>query len=343
MKNLKRFLCVVLGLMLCLVAVSFGACDNEPKASDAVDADVYAPDGAPALALAQLMKEEMQFSGSVRYHVVAATTIQTYVTGEDPQAELCVIPVNAAAQLLGSGEKYVMLGTVTHGNIYILSNTEKTPLTADNLDTLIGKVVGSIQLTNVVGLTLRLVLEQNDIAYTIIEDVSQKKDDVVNIINIPDPATMITGTANFDYMVAAEPVVSTKTGAIATLEVVGDLQELYGEGGYPQAVLVAKADFAEKNEQFIQDFIQAVEENAAWIMADSTESATIVDAVASHLPEGSTPTFKTANLTKGVIENCAIRFQSAIDSKEEVKSFLSKLSGVSNVQYNVADSFFYSA
>lgn len=43
MKNLKRFLCVVLGLMLCLVAVSFGACDNEPKASDAVDADVYAP------------------------------------------------------------------------------------------------------------------------------------------------------------------------------------------------------------------------------------------------------------------------------------------------------------
>ena len=120
MKNLKRFLCVVLGLMLCLVAVSFGACDNEPKASDAVDADVYAPDGAPALALAQLMKEEMQFSGSVRYHVVAATTIQTYVTGEDPQAELCVIPVNAAAQLLGSGEKYVMLGTVTHGNIYIL-------------------------------------------------------------------------------------------------------------------------------------------------------------------------------------------------------------------------------
>ena len=46
------------------------------------------------------MSEENDFDANVQYHVVNANTIQTYVTGENPDAELCVLPVNAAAQAL---------------------------------------------------------------------------------------------------------------------------------------------------------------------------------------------------------------------------------------------------
>ena len=78
---------------------------------------VYAPDGAPALGLAKLMAaNEIVNCAEIEYNVVNATTIQTYVTGATPKADVCVLPVNLAVKLLGSGEKYTMLGTLTPGS-----------------------------------------------------------------------------------------------------------------------------------------------------------------------------------------------------------------------------------
>ena len=362
---MKKFLALALSaLTLAFGAVFFAACapdepgpgddpgndpGNDPGGSTVEEAvaDVYAPDGAPALALAQLMSEEMQFGGEVTYNVVAASTIQTYVTGEDPQAELCILPVNAAAQALGKGDDYKLLGTVTHGNIFVLSAASNNfeALTADNLgEQLRGKTVGCIQLQQVVGLTLRIVLKNSDIECQIIEDVSQAtEDDVVYLLNISDPATMIVPTAEYDYMVAAEPVVSAKvTGTQGKLEVVGDLQALYGgENGWPQAVLVGKTSFVEENPNFVNAFCDALVGNAAWLADEDTAASTVIDAVASHLPDGATPTFSEKNLTKEVIANCAIRFEYAHDCKAEVNAFLDVLSDVAGKDFTVNDCFYY--
>ena len=178
---MKKLLSVLLSAMLLVSGMAlFAACTpNAPEdpiivlPSDPVVADVYAPDGAPALSLAQLMSEDMQFGegNTVTYNVVAASSIQTFVTGEEPQAELCVLPVNAAAKLLGKGDVYQMLGTVTHGNIYVLSAASKgyADLTSANLkEQLLGKTVGCIQLDNVVGLTLKVVLDNSDIPFEVL-------------------------------------------------------------------------------------------------------------------------------------------------------------------------------
>ena len=340
---MKKSIAIVLAALLLAVGiVTFSACqkDGGSETGDGVQADVYMPDGAPALALAQLMADEMQFGANVTYNIVDSTAITTYVTGNETKAELCILPVNLAAKTLGSGEVYRMLGTVTHGNIYFLSAKYEETLTVETLNTLIGKTVGCIQLNNVVGLTLQLVLKQNDIAYTVVEDVSQKVADKVNLIGINNPASEILPTAEFDYMVAAEPVVTAKTSA-TPLKLVGDLQALYGEGGYPQAVLVAKAAFIEENAEFIEDFTAAVSENAAWILKKDTSASTIYTALAAHLPDGKTPTFKEANLTKTVLANCAIRFESAKNCKEEVNTFLEKLGEVAGQSFAVSDSFYY--
>ena len=125
--------------------------------------DIYMPDGAPALSMAKLMSEEMD---GCEFHVVNAGTIATFVTGESPEAELCVLPLNAASKLLGTGTAYTMLGTVTHGNLYLLS-TNPTPLdSAEAMKGLAGKRIGTIQIENVPGLTLKLILKKYDLAYT---------------------------------------------------------------------------------------------------------------------------------------------------------------------------------
>lgn len=137
--------------------------------SDPGEVSIYAPDGAPALALAKLMAEENQFGQiSVEYNIVPADTIGARVTGEDPAADICILPLNAASRLLGSGQTYKMLGTVTNGNLYLLSK-DGVSVTSENIrEELNGKTIGVIQLNNVPGLTLKIILEKYDIDYEVI-------------------------------------------------------------------------------------------------------------------------------------------------------------------------------
>lgn len=137
--------------------------------SDPGEVSIYAPDGAPALALAKLMHEENTFGQtSVSYNVVPSSNIQAYVTGEDPAADICILPLNAASKLLGDGSTYQMLGTVTNGNLYLLSK-DGASVTSENIrEELNGKTIGVIQLNNVPGLTLKIILEKYDIDYEVI-------------------------------------------------------------------------------------------------------------------------------------------------------------------------------
>lgn len=137
----------------------------EEKESYNGEISVYMPDGAPALGMAKLMSEADSFyNGKVRFNVVNATAIQTYVAGNSPQADICVLPVNAAVKLLGDGEKYKLLGTLTHGNLYIVSNG-KPEITLQNISLLKGKTVGVVNLSQVPGLTFKLILKNNNLDF----------------------------------------------------------------------------------------------------------------------------------------------------------------------------------
>lgn len=139
--------------------------DNYPTATYEGKVSVYAPDGAPALGLAGLMAEDDFYSGvEMEYNIVDSSTIMTYVTGTDPKADICVLPVNVAVKLLGSGENYKLVGTLTHGNLYIVS-TNNTKITTSNLSSLRGKTVGVVNLAAVPGLTFKTILKKYGIEY----------------------------------------------------------------------------------------------------------------------------------------------------------------------------------
>ena len=123
---------------------------------------VAMPDGAPALAMAKLIAEGENFGRTVEYAVVASANIGAEVVQE--RADVAVLPVTAASKTIGSGEKYVMLGVVTHGNLYVMSSEDISSL-AD----LRGKVVGVIGQGQVPDLTFRYLLRKNGVEYTIAE------------------------------------------------------------------------------------------------------------------------------------------------------------------------------
>ena len=126
----KIIIALMCAAAFCLSALGLSACGNKTNGS----ITVYAPDGAPALALARLMSGETDFVERVSYKIVSSEEISSSVTynDESKNADMCILPVNTASKLVGNGQRYKMLGTVTHGNLYIVAGKDKPTVTADN-------------------------------------------------------------------------------------------------------------------------------------------------------------------------------------------------------------------
>lgn len=319
--------------VFCAAVIGTSACGKNSGLT------VYAPDGAPALSLVNaIAKSDDDFE----YHVVDASTIQTRISGKKPEADFCVLPLNIASKLLGNGEIYQMLGTVTNGNIFFLASGDNGTITPENLYTaLIGKTVGVVQLTNVPGLTLQTVLAENRIPYTVIENIqANKSQNEVNLLNMGTDATSVTPAYGCDYYLCPEPAATTKcTATKGALKMAGDLQELYG-GGYPQAVLVAKKSVIANNASAIEMLISYMKGSKDYL--ETVDPASVLSLLDSKRTHGLKPSFNANNLSATVIANCGVAFTEAQQAKTAVNSFLDKLINVNeNAASRVSDTFFY--
>lgn len=329
------------------VALLFGGvgCDKKTK-----DLTVYMPDGAPALALAKMMAEDTEDDG-VTYRVVLtsagnANSIASKVTYKDEgkNADFCVLPLTAASKLLGGGENYTMLGTVTHGNLYLLSKNEEN---IEDLSKLVGKTIGVLQINEVPGLTLKATLKKKGVAYQEVTSISEIATDKVNLFPITGADAVGVGYDNgqgglvlHDYYLVAEPAASFQANKKG-YRMVGDLQALYGgESGYPQAVLVGKKSVVEARAEWTKNFVENIKNSEEWLRLASGE--TLVAAVASHLEDRSAQTsLKAPLLTTEAVSRCGIYFTYAKDTRLETEGFLKDLLAVNNKAAAIPSEEFY--
>lgn len=335
---MKKFLATAIALTIGVAACVFTACAGE---NDDGTYTVYAPDGAPALALANAVNED---DDRYDFRIVASNAITAQVQGEEPAADFCILPVNVAAKLLGKGETYQMLGTVTNGNMYLLTTGGNPEITTDNLSTLVGKTVGVVQLNNVPGLTFQAVLSRNDIDYQILGNDVEAASDKVNLQAFADAST-VTPASGCDYYLCPEPAATGKINGTASsanpFKLAGSLQTLYdGENGYPQAVLVAKTSVIEEAKSVVDTFITYMEGSADFLA--SASAADVVALLEDCYTEGMTPSLNANNLNATVIANCSVYFTAAQDCKSRVNAFLAELIDL-NAEFTsaVSDSFYY--
>ena len=356
---MKKLFAVFTAAACLFAALSFGACtfgpaDPKPDGPqpEAVTLSVYAPDGAPALALANLidagtasaLSADPQPTHAFTYdiHVVDAETIVGFVTGEAPKADLCILPLNAASLKLGTGDVYKMAGTVTNGNLYFIAAEGAAELTKDNLSSLVGKKVGVVQLPNVPGLTLRATLNDYDIPFGVLESAQAAADPAkVNLVAFKP--TDVTPAAGCDYYLVPEPAASAKIAGPAStakpFKMVGDLQSLYGEGGYPQAVLAVKSTVAAQYADAVEEVTTRLEASEAYLK--NAEPAKLIELLDAKRTDGLTPSFTAVNLTKDVVARCSVRYTPAKDCKAAVLAFLEKLIAIDDSSATMpADAFF---
>lgn len=298
---------------------------------------VYAPDGAPALALAYAIYQK---DDRFNYRIVDSALIHVQVTGRNPQADFCILPVNLASKLLGNGDNYQMLGTVTNGNLYFLATQEQPTITSENIESsLIGKTVGVVQLPNVPGLTLQAILGDHNIPYKIINGIQSEKDEsAVNLLAVD--AANVTPVYGCDYYLCPEPAATTKINK-TNFERAGDLQQLYQAGtGYPQAVLVAKKSVIESDRAAVKQIISYMKESRSYLA--SVQPTTVLSLLDPVRTEGLTPSFDANNLTDEVIANCSVAFTPAEQAKQNVDLFLEKLIAVNaSSASTVLEAFYY--
>ena len=299
---MKKCACIIAGITL-FSACGFAACKGN------TDITVYTPDGAPALAIAKLLQDDRKDDG-VTYRIVNPQTITATVTykDEDKNADLCVLPLTDATQHLGDKDAYQLLGVVTHGNLYILSQ-DQTPIT--DVRALSGEEIGVLQLHKTPGQVFKSILQKNDVTD-------------VTLTNITGGGE-VGALQGVNYYVLAEPAVTGQKSK--GFHIVGDIQTLYGgEDGFPQAVLVAKSSLIEENPTFIKGFVQDVQASATWLATATGEE--IVSAVSSHTESGYTTTLKAPLLQPQTLARCGVYFTAARDSKTGIENFLEDVSQI---------------
>jgi ABC-type nitrate/sulfonate/bicarbonate transport system substrate-binding protein len=290
---------------------------------------VYAPDGAPALALAySVWKNER---ADARYKIVNAESVPALVSYDDEEknADICVMPVNLAAKLLGDGKRYLLLGVATHGNLFLLGGGEK--ITKENAEVLKGKTVGVVQFANVPGLVTKAALARLGIGFNSLSG-GVAFADKVNLKAVQPSKDL--ATLGVDYLVVGSPIAEG-----LGLPFAGSLQELYGEKGYPQAVVVAKRSFVEKNGAWITDFLAELDFCGEWLKTIGADK--VFATYQSVLDMDLKGAFRQENLTAQTLENAGVYFTSAKDSKQEILEFLQEITEIGGGEFPLSDGFFY--
>lgn len=303
--RLTKLLCAVAAATA--AAIPLSAC-AEPDDSNTVK--VFMPDGAPAIALAALMDEGFE---NTEFTVVAASTIGERVSLGD--ADMAIMPINAAAALYNKGVGITMLSVNTHGNLYVVGGGD-----AIGPNDLVGKRLGVIGRDNVPDLTLKMIAEELDIELEESDNAVEGKIAVRYAADGPAIMPLIKQGA-VDYALLADPAA---TNAVNNFDksIVMDMQEqwqsLFG-GEYPQACLVAKKSLVDEAPQYVQKFMTALKASDGW--AEDNPQKT-VDTISAHIRDAQ-PTL--TSLTSEIVVRCNIETVFAKEARAECETYFRKL------------------
>lgn len=262
------------------------------NADDEYSVKVSAPNGAPALAVATLAVEDPD-----SYTFVAADTIAAEFANKT--ADFIIAPINAGAKLYKAGKSdYKLAAVVTWGNLYIASQK------------------ADFALEDINGAAITLFGENTINASVVLYALAE---------NGLEPASVeyLAGAANTQSLlltdenaivVTAEPALTAakmKNDAISSYAVNDLLKAANGFEGYTQAGLFVSAAALENHPEAVSEYLSKAEESVG--KAETDVAAVAEAAVALEI-------LPNAKVAAAAIPNCAIRYMSAADAKEQVEA-----------------------
>lgn len=307
-KKLFSLLCIVVAVF---TLFAFAACKDEEPQTEA-QYTMVVPDGAPALAAVSLIDEianNDKFGSLSKVNIVQSSAIGA----EAVKADFAIVPANLAANLYNKGQKIKLLATVTQGNLYGLGvNTQ-----VKNIKDLEGKRVFSIGQGSVPDYIFQTLLKDAGLQYETGDKAVEGK---VVITYAKDGSgvmsQLVAAKKNGEEAIGilAEPAVSK---ALAQgISQIFDLQQLWMQYtgsdtlGYPQAVLIAKADICEKDAAFVNSLVEKMKGNAEFVAQNS-------DRVDDILKAAYPSTTLNTDMSADTLARCNCKVIKASDAKAQ--------------------------
>ncbi len=311
---MKKLLCVLLSiatLFTCLFSLT--ACGEK----EAIE--LYVPDGAPALSIANLLEEGVTLDGRpVNVTIGTGAEVKTALSGG--KADIAILPTNACATLYNGGLDIKMLSVQTWGLLYLVGEN------VTSLDEIKGKTVCCIGQNDVPGTMFRNILDYHDVEYT--ENLDVPESDKINIKYYGEAKDFLPllKTGNAKFGVLGEPAASQVIGAPCTeiLDFQEEWKTMSGQTikGYPQASMVLTKSIYE-NANLVGDLVAKLSANNDFIITNSARADEL-------LTNAGSATATAQNLTSTVIARCNVNSLRAKNYINEIEAFLLAL-GVNNL------------
>ena len=263
-----------------------------PVSADDYAVKLSAPNGAPALAVAALAVDDPD-----AYTFINADTIGAEFANKT--SDFIIAPVNAGAKLYKAGKSdYKLAAVVTWGNLYFASQK------------------ADFDLADINGSVITLFGENSINASVVLYVLAQKGLEPASVEYLAGAANTqsLLLTDENAIVVTAEPALTAakmKNSAVTSYAVNDLYKEITGFDGYTQAGLFISADMAANHAEAAADYLAKVKES---VSKCSEDLAAVAEAAAALeiLPN--------AKVASAAIPNCALRYMSAPEAKEQVEA-----------------------
>lgn len=303
---MKRFVLSALSLALlagCSSAPSAATPTASPE-SETVSVPeglkILSPSGAPSYALVPLAKE-----GNQELTIVdGSDALQAALVNPDSEYDVIIAPTNLGAKLISAGKtNYSLVSVVTTGNLFIVG--EEGALDSDGEIALFGE-------NAVPGLIYKKVCTDITNPATWYSSVTEAQ------------AALLAGNASAALLAepAATATITKAKKDGKTLVKLADLQELWGEDGYPMASMFVRNDVLESNEQGIKALVNELKDYADAVNAGDEDISADLDSLSDPSMFGATP----SAMVKAAYAGMGIHVDLAENNKENIKNFLNLFS-----------------
>lgn len=303
---MKRFVLSALSLAL-LAGCSSAPSSAAPSASSESETvsvpeglKILSPSGAPSYALVPLAKD-----GNQELTIVdGSDALQAAFVNPDSEYDVIIAPTNLGAKLISADKtNYSLVSVVTTGNLFIVG--EEGALDSDGEIALFGE-------NAVPGLIYKKVCTDITNPATWYSSVTEAQ------------AALLAGNASAALLAepAATATITKAKKDGKTLVKLADLQELWGEDGYPMASMFVRNDVLESNAQGIKALVNELMDYADKVNAGDEDISADLDSLSDPSMFGATP----SAMVKAAYAGMGIHVDLAENNKENVENFLNLFS-----------------
>jgi len=242
---MKKILSLLLSLMM---IVTITGCSSN-KEDDTIK--ILCPTGAPSLALVSVY-EDVSKEGKIDF-VDGSDQLIAELSKEDSEYNIIVAPVNVGAKLLLTDQTdFKMAAVLTWGNLYLVGTSENA-LNETGEIALFGEGAVPAMIYNTLDLDTSLTPTYYNSATLVQQELLSSK---ASVGLLAEPLATAT-------------IAKAKENGLS-LSIIKDLQEEYGEDGYPQATIFVKEgtncdnllekinDFTNNDYENLEDYLDKV-------------------------------------------------------------------------------------